>query len=152
MLGWNLVDGSNTIINDDQGTANTVSVALTGVGDTSWHALFGYFRLPKVLPTTIKHRLWLSTGLSTGTNLFLDLAGIGGITNSSGGKLLYSGGEYVGIFSGSTAVLNGDNWTQAATMTLGVFQGLFERTFGMRNLSLSLPSNASPTINDNLVS
>ncbi len=151
VLAVNLLDGSNTIIVDDQSTANTISVALTGVVDTNWHALSGYFRLPKNLPATIKIRIWLSTGLSTGTNLFLDLGAMGGISGSSGGKLLYPGGPYAAVFSQDVAPLLNDYWTVAASNTRGRFQELFQRVFNMPALGLQLLSAGSPSISDSLV-
>lgn len=151
VLEVSIVDGTNTIINDDQGTANSFNVNLNGVADTNWHSLNGFVRFPKALPATQKLRIRLSTALTTGTNLFIDHIAMGGVSGSTGGLVIYPGGPFVGIFSGSTKVLLNDSWTISVTNTRGIFQREFDRLFSMRTLGLQLPSSGSPTINDNLV-
>lgn len=150
VLTVDLVDGTNAVINDDQGVANSFTVALTGL-TTSFAAKGGVFRLPKLLPATIKLRVRISTALSGGSNLFLDRIGMGRVTG------LYAGGPAVCVFSGNTHFVGADGWTLTTTNDFGgasnlsTFQWLFDRLFGMRGLGLLLPSNAVPSVSDTLI-
>ena len=149
-----LVDGSNTTINDDQGTANSLTITLTSVADTNWHNANVVFRLPKLLPSTVKLRLHLSTALTSGKHLLLDRMAMSGTSNSTGMSQFYKGGPYIAGFSGtsSTKVLKGDQWTVGFTVSYGAVQREFERLFGMKSLGLILPSTTTnATIGDGVI-
>jgi len=122
VLQLNLIDGSNTIINDDAGTANTVSKTLSAA-TTGYVALSGAFRTPAVLPGTIKIRVRLSTAMSSGSILFIDDLAMCVPTR------LYTGGPDFAVFAGATNLIANDTWTSAITNTWGEFQKYFERTF-----------------------
>jgi len=76
VLTVDLIDGSGNVVNDDQGTANTESFTLSGF-TTSFASKSTVFRLPKLVPSTLKIRLRMSTALSTGSNLFVDHLAMG---------------------------------------------------------------------------
>lgn len=146
VLAMELVDGTNTVINDSQATANTVNVSLAGVADTSWHSLSASFRLPALLPATVKLRVRLSTALTTGTNVFID-----GVALTAASQL-YPGGPFASVFAGATKFLVNDAWTIAITNTYGVFQKFLERFFGLRALGLQFPySGGGTNVSDSLV-
>jgi len=150
VLTVDLIDGSNAVINDDQGVANSYTVALNGL-ITSYAAKNGVFRTPKLLPTTIKLRFRLSTVLPGGSNLFLDHMGFTEM------KKLYPGGPFFAVFSGATAYLLNDFYSVTFTndrggaSNLNTFQTKFDQWFNMRQLELLLPSAGSPTISDSLL-
>lgn len=145
VLEISLVDGSNAIINNAAGAQNKVTLNLTGA-TTSYVPLNGFFQTPANVPDTYKVRVRLSTPLESGKSVFVD-----DLALTRAGQL-YAGGPFVAAFSASTDPITGDYWTVAVTNTYGAFQKFFERMFSMRDLGLQLPSSASPTIADSLLS
>lgn len=149
-LEVSLVDGSNTIIVDEEGNSNSFAVALSGA-TTSWVAHSGTFRTPYVLPDTIKLRVRLNIALDNAVNLFVDTLALGLTTQ------VYAGGPSVAVFSGSDNFYKPDNFTAAITNDRGgasngkTFQTLYNRMFGMSQLGLLLPYSGSPTISDSLI-
>lgn len=131
------------IINNDAGTPLTVTKNLTGVS-TSWVAVSGFFQTPKVLPTTYRLRVRLSTALETGKSVYIDDLSMREAVQA------YTGGPYIAVFRGATDVIKGDLWTVGVANTwAGVFQSYFDRMFGMRTtLGLQLPSDVSGNIAD----
>ena len=142
-----LVDGSNTVVNDDAGTANSFTVDLTGE-TTSFASHNGFFRTPSVLPSTLRIQLKLTTVLEDTIVLYIDDLAMTAALQT------YVGGPYVAVFPSATNPVIGDRWTIAVTSTLGAFQKLFERYFSMRSLGLTIPfdASASETIADSLLS
>lgn len=150
VLTIDLIDGSATVINDDSGTANSFAVTLSGV-TTSFVVRNGFFRLPRVLPSSIKIRVRLSTGLSAGSALFIDRMCL---TPSAP---LYDGGPEVAIFSGATPFIQPAGWNitttndRAGTTYATTWQTFFNRLFQMSQLNLLLPYSGAPTISDALL-
>lgn len=146
-----IIDGTDTVVADDAGTNNTFTIDLTTL-TTSFVAYNNVFRMPKLLPDTLYLRIRLSTSLSSGTNVFTDEAAMGLTTP------LYDGGPSVAIFPGSTKWVAGDGWTLTMANNRGgasfaaSFNALFDRFFGMRALAQLLPTDASPTRADTLIS
>lgn len=146
-----IVDGTSTVIADDAGTNNTFTVDLTNI-TTSFVAYDGVFRMPKLLPDTIRIRIRLSTAISSGTIVYLDEAAMGLTT------ALYDGGPSVAIFPGSTRWVAGDGWTLTMANNRGgasfaaSFNALFDRFFDMRSNLQMLPTDGSPTRADTLIS
>lgn len=141
-----LIDGSGNIINDGSNTPNVSTVTLTSIADTNWHNFNAVFRLPPVLPTTIKLRIRLSTALSSGKTVYIDAVAMNPMAQ------LYKGGPAVSIFSGNSNLIKNDTWTLAYTPTWGQVQLYLERTFGMKALGLRMPAaTASSTVNDNVI-
>lgn len=139
-----LCDGSGTIIQDAQGNDNKITENLSSL-TTSWAAINGVFRTPRVLPTAVNLRIRFSTACPTGTTVFMDRLAFARMYQ------LYQGGPYVSGFSGSTATIDGDTYTITTTNTRGKFQLGFQQLFNMMSLQMLLPSSGSPTQADALV-
>lgn len=143
VLTVELVDGSGTVVNDQQGVANSFTVTLNTL-TTAWVAETGLFRVPNVPPSTMRLRFRVSTTL-TGDNVLIDDVCFAPLTAA------YSGGFGFVLFSSVTPFVKNDGWDVTATNNrggqsyLGTFQALFDRFFGMRNLNLLLPYSGSPT-------
>lgn len=149
VLTVELVDGSGTVINDEQGTANSFTQTLSAL-TTSYAAVTGFFRLPAIPPAVVKLRLRISTAL-TGASVYVDDICLAPVTEA------YTGGPGLCVFSGVTPFKAGDQWTATQTndrggaSNLATFQALFDRLFGMRGRGLLLPSAGSPTLADTLI-
>jgi hypothetical protein len=144
VLQISLVDNNFAVINDDAGTANTLSITLSGI-TTSYVNKVAYFRLPLILPSQVWLQIKATTAISNTKNIIL-----GGMTLS---RLTQMGPglPYVGIASGNVPAYVPDAWTRATTNTFGVIQQNLDRCFNMRGLGLSMTSSGSPTIADSLV-
>lgn len=144
-----LVDSSLAVINDDQGTPNSFTVALTAL-TTSWAAFNGVFRLPHVPPATVRLSLRISTGL-TGDDIYLDDVCLVAATAA------YPSGPGFTVFGGNVPFAAGDGWDVTAANDAGgesyltTWQFLFDRLFGTRPTGLLLPSSLTPTISDGFI-
>ena len=146
VLQIDLIDGSGNILNDYSDNQNSATVNLHSIADTNWHNFNAVFRLPTVLPTQVKLRLWLSTALSTGTTAYIDAVAMNPMTQ------FYNGGPFVSVFSGNTNMIQGDTWTLAYTVTWGAVQQWMQRWFNLSSLNMRLPaSTVSPTVPDSVV-
>lgn len=136
-----LVDGNDTVTQDSQGNNNTFTIALTLIS-TTYTAHNTIFRLNNAPPSTLRLRVYLSTGLAGDSVLMDDLC-------FTPMNPMYSGGPSVAVFTGSTYFAGGDGWSIANTNDYGgasfcaTFQSGFDRLFDMRSLGLLLPSLAS---------
>lgn len=141
VLTVELVDDTGTVIDDEEGTANSFTIDLTAV-TTTYVAYNGVFRLPAVKPSTVRLRLRMSTQLAGG-NVLVDDACFARMT------LAYPGGPVLAVFSGATPFLSGDGWDIVTTNDRGgasygaTWQTLFLRLFGQS--SFLLPSDAGGT-------
>ena len=153
VLTVELVDGSNVVVNDNEGVANSFTVSLPGLTANTWTPQQRVFRLPKTPPAVLKLRLRLSTALSAGTNLYIDQLCLSPMAE------MYPGGPFVSVFAGNVPFAFNDGWIVAATNARGgasfnaTFQALFERIFGMSQLGLVLPSvtGGTETLPDTLI-
>lgn len=147
VLKADLVDSTNTVINDDAAVANTLTYDLTTLAGTTWTNFSGFFRTPTNMPTTVKLRLRISTAMTNTRTLNVDFGAMALSTQ------LYVGGPYVNAFRASTDLVYGDTWNIAITNNrAGIFQTFFEQTFDMTSLGMILPSaSAGNTIDDALV-
>lgn len=147
ILTVELTNTSNTVINDEQGVANSFTVDLSAL-TTSYVAYNHIFRLPAAPPATVRLRIRVSTAIGTDSILIDDVC-LAALT------AMYTGGPGFAIFSGSTPFVNGDGWEvdvdNDRPAYLASFQALFDRLFGMRQLGLLLPSSATPAIDDALI-
>lgn len=140
------------VINDSQGNANSITLALTAA-TTSYVNLSGFFRLPSVLPSTVRFQLELTTALTNTVSMHLDRLAMVAATQ------LYAGGPFVAIFSGATAFAGqtvqttGDYFTLtvANNLTTTSFVRSLDRIFGLRTLGLQFPDSATATISDGLI-
>lgn len=148
VISVDLLDGTNTVVSDDAGTANTTTVA-HGTLTTSYAAYTATFVTPRVLPTTgLKFRIRVSTALTSGESVYIaDLA-------MAVGTEVYAGGPKVAIFSGATNWLVDDHIDLAVTNDYaGKMQQYMDRVFDLRGKGLQLPSNtaSAETILDTLI-
>ena len=146
VLTISLVDGSNTVINDQAGTPNTTTITLSTV-TTSWVAHTFNFRLPVKGPSTVRLLFKISTAL-TGAGLYLDWATFAQPTN------LYTGGPGINLFSNPAAPFVAspiaDGWTVSfgnnyggATYFNSNMQGLVNSMFNIPSLILATSSTPS---------
>jgi len=144
-----LIDGSNATVNDDAGTANATTIA-NGTLTTSFALYTGFFRTPKVLPSTIKFNVRVSTALTSGESVFIDdLAFCEAVDLYGTGN-----GPWAAIFPGATNFILNDQFNVTiANDRGGEIQEWFERLFGMRSLGLQLPNDSGGTesIADSLI-
>jgi hypothetical protein len=145
VLEISLVDGSNTVINDDNGVANLITVNLPGE-TTSYAAHGGFFRTPTALPSTVKIRVRLSTALDNTKSVYIDTLALTPLVPQ------YPGGPCVVVYAGSTNFLKNDliTFTISNAYDSG-WAKLAQRFWGLNSLGLKLPSSGSPTINDSLI-
>ena len=147
VLELSLVDGSNVIVTDDAATDNKKQVSVATL--TASYVAYNFFiRTPKVLPSTQKLRIRLSTALTSTESIYVADVAMVQATQ------MYQGGPWCAIFAGSTQFAKGDKFTLAVANDLaGDFQTYFERAFDMRTLGLQLPSDtgAAETIVDTLI-
>jgi hypothetical protein len=135
VLVMDLVDGvGGTVLTDDQGVANTLSITLSGE-TTAFAPHPVVFRTPSAMPPTVYLRLRLSTALSTGTSLFIDEVAMVAMTE------LYTGGLYVAAFSGHDDNEVGDEATVTVTNAMaGLIHTWCNRAWSLRTNRLLLPS------------
>lgn len=146
-----LVDGSAAVINDQQGTANSTTIALTA-HSTNWVAHPIAFRLPVILPSIVRLKIKITTALA-GANLYMDWAAFGVPTN------FYVGGPNVIAFSNPAAPVEAgpdpDGFTITTTNNRGgasfgaTMQTLVSRLY--QTPDLILPYSATPNISDGLI-
>lgn len=146
-----LVDGNGTTINDDAGTANSTTFAITG-WTTSYVFKSIVFRTPKLLPDTYYLDVKISTAITNAKTAYINGLGVSLMDN------LYDGGPSVKIFPGATKWVANDGWTLAnannfatATYASGNFQSLFDLWFDMRGQGQLLPTSGSPTRANTLI-
>lgn len=144
-----LVDGSGTVVDDEAGNDNATTSTLTTLG-TSWTFYSGTFRTPRVMPSVVKLQLKLTTALTATYSLYIDRLAFCGTLRP------YAGGPFLAGFSEATDPIRGDGWSIAVTndrnaTSVGAWNTLFERFFGMAALGLKLPDSGSPTISDSLI-
>lgn len=151
VVAVSLVDqaGTPAVVNDDAGTANTVSVAF-GTTTTSYAAVSGWFLTPKVLPSTgLQIAVRVTTALTNGESMYIADLAITEVTTP-----IYIGGPYMAGFAGSTPWVKGDKkLATVANDGAGEIQQWAQRCFNMRALGLQLPSDntGSETIADSLL-
>lgn len=150
VLSLDLDDGAGTIIADDTATNNAAATTLSGLTAATWTLVTAVFRTPRILPVTTRLRVRLTTAIAD-ADLNIDRVILSPMTRA------YSGGPLVGIHAGAVPFSAGDSWTVTTANNRGgasdnaTFQALFDRLFGMSEFGLVLPSNASPTIADTLI-
>lgn len=144
VLTIDLVDGvGGTVINDDEGTANSYTVSASGAITTSWQGFSGVFRSPAVLPAQAYFRIRISTAVTSGSSIFLDEAYLGPIDE------LYADGPSLAIFDGATDFELNDRVTLAvANDRAGLIHEWMNRIFSLRENRLLFPTAGSETIND----
>ncbi len=150
VLTVELVDGSGTVTNDEQGNPNSTTITLSTL-TTSYVAHSANFRLSATPPDTIRLRFRVSTAL-VGASFLMDDYCFTPPTQ------MYVGGPYFAVFSGSTQFVGGDGWNLAVTNNSGgasyqgTFQTGFVRLFNTPQLGILLPSDTPGTVLNSLIS
>lgn len=150
-LTVDLVDVGNTVIQDAAGNNNSASFDLTTLS-TSFAAFNAVFRTPVDLPGRYFLRYRLTSAVPVGRNLYIDRTAFAETTQ------VYTSGPSVALFSGDVPFLTLDNVScvvtnsRGAAGSLDTFQTLFARLFpDMMSQELLLPSSATPTVSDLLI-
>lgn len=147
VLRLRLMDGTNTI-NDNAGTANAITRNASAM-TSSYVALNGFFRTPKVMPATVKFEIGLTTAL-TNTEI-LDVTDLA-LTPAD---QAYTGGPFSKLIPGATPFAKNDTLTLATTnnATNTQFCRLCDRFFNLRTSSLRVPSvgGGGETVPDSLI-
>ena len=145
VLTVDLVDGvGGTVLVDDQGTANSFTIAATGL-TTSWAAQTGFFRTPATLPPVVYFRVRISTAVSSGSSVYIDEAMLFEADE------LYTDGLAVSVIEGPAEWEPDDRAVITTTNDwAGLLHEWLDRVFGLRESRLLFPTSGSPTINDDL--
>jgi len=151
-LTVSLVDSSGTVLNNQAGTAQTHTLALTGLS-TSWTARSYAFQTPVILPADGIVRLKLAVAGLAGADVLIDDVCFTAPTS------LYKGGPYAAVFSNPAVPFEAgpdpDGFTLTFTNDRGgasygaTLQMLMSRLF--QTAGLILPYAASPTLSDTLI-
>jgi hypothetical protein len=138
VIEFRLIDGAGNVINDDAGTANSVSVNLSAVSNSAYTAHTAFFRLPTVLPTLVKFQARLTTAINNTYKLYIDDMTLSPV------RQLGTTGLYACVFPGLSPSAATDAYTLSSTNDYsGRIQSLFMRFFERQ-----LPSSGTPTISD----
>ena len=149
VLTIDLADVNGTVINDENGAANSFTINLTTL-TTSYASYTGVFRTPVILPSDQYIRLHLTTALTDGRNVYFDKMAMDQMSRT------YRSGPHIAAFAGSNPFANDDYATVVLTNsrgsggTLNTFQTVFARLFPREAYGneLQMPSSANPTISD----
>jgi len=140
-----LYDGT-AVINDDAGTANSISIDLTA-SETSYNVATGVFRLPEPVPATVTVRIRLTTAVSTGSSALVDDMIIGPAMTQ-----VYTGGPYISVIHSDVAMAVDDEHTVTVTNArAGAFQELFDKLFQNPDKLLPSVTGAAETVDDALI-
>jgi hypothetical protein len=119
-----LVDGAGTVLTDDNGASNSVSINLSTL-TTSFAAQTGFFRTPDYMPDVYYLRLRLSTAINSGKAIYLDDFIFVRPT------ALYTGGPYAALFASDRELDPDDRYViTVANDWAGEIQSWFFRWFG----------------------
>jgi hypothetical protein len=147
---FRLTNSAGTVLANDAGTDLTYSRDTNGQIGTSFTNISTFFQTPRSLPAS--GGVWLeiafTTAPSNGRILYVDHLGFVRATQ------LYAGGPFVAAFSKNTANAVRDYYTMtvANNLTHTSFARCLDRWLGLRDLGVYLPSAASETISDSLIS
>lgn len=152
VLTIDLIDGSNAVVLDNAGNANSFTCDLTTLS-TTYAAYNGTFRTPTDMPDAVQLRLRLTTAINNGASVYLDKLSLGQMTQ------LYPGGPFLNVHSGSVPSELGDRATVVVTNsrgaggTLNTFQTLLYRLLDpfIATNEFIFPSSSTPTISDGLI-
>ena len=152
VLTVDLIDGGDNVLQDEAGVSNSFTIDLTGL-TTEFAAYKGVFRTKAVLPSTVYVRLKLTTPITSGVDVYVDVMSMGEM------QQLYRSGPFFAVHSGGEPFVVGDYAECTITNgrgsggTLDTFQTLMARLFPneVYGNELLLPSSDTPTISDGLI-
>lgn len=136
VMAMDLVDsvGSPAVINDDQGTANTIALDPTALTAT-YVQTSGFFRTPTIMPNSVYLRLHASTAIDNTKDAFFDELCL--VPASE----LYPGGPFAAMFTGPTDWVDTDTLKfSPANAQAGAIHTWMDRIFdlaGNRELFLT---------------
>ena len=135
-----LIDGQGNVVNDSEGTANSISVDVATLTSSAFANSTGFFRLPAVIPDVLYLQIVATVAISNTHSVFIDDLVLAEAVE------LYEGGPYAALFAGSSRdVQDGDRWVATATNDQGGKLQTWTQRFGWPS---SLPSSGTPTIAD----
>lgn len=144
-----LYDGSS-VINGPDGNPAEISINVADL-TTSYQALSAlvshpFVYTPRVLPSTVKLRLKITTAVSNADSIFIDDLAMTPATE------IYPGGPFVAVFSGATkSVIDDVHTIPVNNDWAGGWHKGFDRMCDMKGLGLQLDSAGANLINDNLI-
>jgi hypothetical protein len=141
-----LVDGSGTVLTDPQGNACSASFTLSGF-TTSYVRKNLTTWTPRILPTTTYLQIKITTAIADASqSVYIDWGALNAMSQ------LYTGGPMLSLFSGASQWLKDDVVTVAVN---NAYDGLLllyaDRVFDLRTNGLVLPTDASPSVADSLI-
>lgn len=164
-IQFSLTDGSGTVINNNAGSANTITSTVSGFGSTAYQTVTGTFQTPTVMPENVRLRIKASTKITTGSIVYMDYALLAQPdTQGNGYGGVYEGGPYISIFRGSVDLINfvsptiGDYWTIAVSNNYASssptplsFNIMFQQLLNMATMGLILPTSGAGTEANTLI-
>jgi hypothetical protein len=148
VLEVSLVDDfGGSVVNDSQGTANTVSLPLSPLTNATWYNLGGFFRTPSTFTNNMYIKLACSTAIDASGILYIDSFWLSSVTAA------YSGGPSFFVTSGPTHWDTRDLRRVTVSNDYGgdVNQWL-DRIFDLKGTGKKFPTSGSPTILDSVIS
>ena len=148
VLQVSLVDDfAGSVVNDEEGTANTASVDLSSLTNAAWYNLGGFFRTPVSFENNMYIKVTCSTAIDASGILYIDSFWLGSVTSA------YSGGPSFFVTSGPTQWDTRDLRRITVSNDYGgdVNQWL-DRIFDLKGTGKKFPTSGSPTILDSVIS
>ena len=139
---------SPSALDDDEGSSNVASIALTAIADTDWHFYTGFFRTPSYLTQAVFLQLSMNTFLTNGRRVYIDNIVLTPATQ------IYTGGPFIAALTGSAQWRLTDKYTGTIVNDRnGEFHEWFQRLLDIERLDKMLPSAAggAETIPDSLI-
>lgn len=152
VLTVDLYDGAS-VINDDEGNPNSFTVSLTGISTTFVHKS-GAFRMPSVVPGTVKLRLRITTAISNTHHLSVD-----NVIMQRMRPLTTDGTTpYVAVFGGNVNWVIADGDPDISTFKIvttndwaSKWRKFLERTLDLAAGGYSLPTSGGTTLSESLL-
>ena len=149
-----LVDGNLNVVNDEAGTANSLTINLANL-TTDWQAFNFFIRTPLIMPSSYSLRFRNPAGqpVNNGGIVYLDKASLGNAVQT------VSSGVYLACHSGATPFALDDRALvtttngRGASGTLNTFQTLVYRLLYplMKDQEIILRYSTTPNILDSLL-
>ena len=140
-------DYAGSVVNDEQGVANTSNVNLASLTNAAWYNFAGFFRTPVEYDHDIYLKITCSTAIDSSGILYLDSLWFESVSE------LYSGGPSVFVTSGPSHWDTRDFRRITVSNNYGgdVNQWL-DRVFDLKGSGKKFPTASSPTILDSVIS
>jgi len=147
VLVLELVDGNSSVISDEEGNSNQLSIDLTAA-NTTYEAYTSAFRLPSPLPATVTFRIRMTTALTNAKTIYLDDVFLGTDEMTQ----LYDGGPYLALVRGASDLGDEDRWIVDVTNDYrGDLQWWCRRLWNFPEKPLPSATGGSETIGDTVI-